>query len=236
MSEESNQILFGKGYVLVPNLLCNEKIILCNEIIKNLLKSESADISPEKSHRRRRIFNLIYEGKVFQEILMHSRILELVREVLNAEFIVSDFSAHLLAPGSSGQSVHVDYPYWMMDSPYPSHPVMSVQVIWLINDFTRFNGATRYAPGTQTLCSTPNHDQFLKIAEPIKANAGDVIVAHGLCWHDTLPNTTNMTRTALLINYTPKFVRSSIDIMRKDRYDLMLNYPVALRSLTGLDS
>jgi ectoine hydroxylase-related dioxygenase (phytanoyl-CoA dioxygenase family) len=229
------EILFGQGYVLIPHLLNEDDVSICNKKIENLLISDSADVSPHKAHGRRRIFNLVYEGEIFEKILTHPKIFDFVRKIFSSDFIVSDFSAHLLMPGSSGQTVHVDYPYWMMNSPYPSFPVMSVQVVWLMSNFTLSNGATRYAPGTQKLCKEPDKNYFLETAEPIIGNAGDVIIAHGLCWHDTLPNQTDRTRTALLVNYTPKFIRSSIDIVSKKKSNLLEYASSDLLSLLGID-
>ena len=35
---------------------------------------------------------------------------------------------------------HVDWPYWGMRPPFPATPVLTLQVIWMLEDFTLENG------------------------------------------------------------------------------------------------
>jgi ectoine hydroxylase-related dioxygenase (phytanoyl-CoA dioxygenase family) len=102
--------------------------------------------------------------------------------------------------------VHVDYPYWAMSPPYPQFPVLEVQVIWLVEDFTEDNGAPLFVPGSQKLAAKPDLDKFAQKAQKITAKAGTAIISHGLCWHDTSVNSTDKPRVSILGNYTPQYI------------------------------
>ncbi|MEH2292243.1 phytanoyl-CoA dioxygenase family protein [Nostoc sp.] len=132
------------------------------------------------------------------------------------------FSAHILNAGATNMGVHVDYPYWTMKPPFPAYPVMEIQVIWMVEDFTQENGAPVFAPGSQKLCSLPDLAHFSKIAEKVTGKAGSVVISHGLCWHDTSVNYSQKPRVSILGNYAPKFVRpfkNPLDDMQQEVID-----------------
>ena len=102
--------------------------------------------------------------------------------------------------------VHVDYPYWAIPSPFPQYPILEIQVIWMIDDFTVDNGAPLFAASTQKLAIKPDFEKFERTAQKITGRAGTAIISHGLCWHDTSENRSDRPRISLLGNYTPQYI------------------------------
>ncbi|NJR74373.1 MAG: hypothetical protein HC773_13405, partial [Scytonema sp. CRU_2_7] len=129
--------------------------------------------------------------------------------------------------------VHVDYPYWTMKPPFPTYPIMEVQVIWMVEDFTEENGAPLFTPGSQKLCSPPDLVHFSKTAEKVTGKAGSVVVSHGLCWHDTSVNATEKPRVSILGNYGPKFVRPLEDPLHDVRQEVLERATPKLKQLLG---
>ncbi|NJO20859.1 MAG: phytanoyl-CoA dioxygenase, partial [Spirulinaceae cyanobacterium RM2_2_10] len=117
------------------------------------------------------------------------------------------FSAHVLHPGAGRMGIHVDYPYWAMPAPFPAQPILEIQAIWLLEDFTPDNGAPYFVPESQKWCCPPEPEKFAAHAEQITGPAGSVLLSHGLAWHDTSENRSRQPRVSLLGNYTPKFVQ-----------------------------
>ena len=155
---------------------------------------------------KERLYGLIYKGKIFRKLAQHLTVLSLIKAILGEDIILGGFSAHILHPQAERMGVHVDYPYWAMTSPYPLYPILEIQVIWLVEDFTEENGAPLFAPSSQKLASKPDLQQFEQTSQKITGKAGSAIISHGLCWHDTSVNSTDTPRVSILGNYTPQYI------------------------------
>lgn len=131
--------------------------------------------------------------------------------------------------------VHVDYPYWAMEPPYPQHPVMEVQAIWMVEDFTEANGAPLFAPDSQKLRRSPDLQQFDQTAQKITGKAGSLVLSHGLTWHSTSPNASQEPRVSVLGNYALKIVRPLEDPMQGMRQEVIDRASPKLKKLLGYD-
>ena len=200
------EIIHGKGYVMVPDLLSVKETTAARNLILQLAEQEKQQNKLIVEGRKERLYGLIYKGDVFTNLVQDPLILSVVEAIIGEDAILGGFSAHILHPGAKRMGIHVDYPYWAMSSPFPKYPILELQVIWLMEDFTANNGAPLFAAGTQNLATQPDKRQFKKIAEKITGKAGTAIISHGLCWHDTSENKSDRPRVSLLGNYTPQYV------------------------------
>ena len=78
--------------------------------------------------------------------------------------------------------------------------------IWMIDEFTRANGGTRFVPGSHRSGKVPKEvmsDPFAVHPEEIvvEGQAGDVFLFNGHGWHAGRENATNQRRRAILIHY-----------------------------------
>ena len=78
--------------------------------------------------------------------------------------------------------------------------------VWMLDDFTRQNGATRLVPGSHLSWLLPKesvHDVYAPHPEEIviEGKAGDVLVFNGHCWHTGGVNCTDRPRRAILAHY-----------------------------------
>lgn len=197
----TQEILSGAGYVVVPDVLTPE---MAQEMRSQVL--ELARHCPQEE-KRQRVYGLIYQDPQFAALVEHPQVFSLAREILGDSLRLGGFSAHVLHAGASAMGIHVDYPYWAMEPPFPDRPVLEVQAIWMLEDFDEANGAPIFAPGSQTLCDTPDVQRFDRTARSVSGQAGSVVISHGLCWHDTGKNYTTKPRVSLLANYTTKFIQ-----------------------------
>lgn len=92
---------------------------------------------------------MLWEGTIFEQMVQHPRVIEIVEAVLGSDMTLGGFSVHILHPGAGNMGAHVDYPYFSMKPPYPAAPVMEIQAIWMMEDFTASNGAPLFAAGSQ---------------------------------------------------------------------------------------
>jgi ectoine hydroxylase-related dioxygenase (phytanoyl-CoA dioxygenase family) len=200
------EIVRGKGYVLLPGLFMPEEVSEArSQILK--LASEQPVGRFLKSGERSRLYGLLEESEIFEQMVQHPQVIEIVEAILGSDMTLGGVSAHVLYPGASSMGAHVDYPYFTMTPPYPATPVMEVQAIWMMEDFTETNGAPLFAANTQKLCQFPNPEEFAKLAHKVTGAAGSVVLSHGLCWHDTSINHSDQPRVSVLGNYNPKFIR-----------------------------
>ncbi|NJK60775.1 MAG: phytanoyl-CoA dioxygenase family protein [Oscillatoriales cyanobacterium SM2_1_8] len=202
----AQEIVQGKGYILLPALFTLEEVSEARLHILKLAQEEPAG-RLLKVGERSRLYRLLEEAAIFERMVQHPQVMEVVEAVLGSDMTLGGFSAHILYPGASRMGAHVDYPYFTMTPPYPATPVMAVQAIWMMEDFTETNGAPLFAANTQKLHQFPDAAKFSEIAEKVTGTAGSVVLSHGLCWHDTSSNHAEQPRVSVLGNYNPKFVR-----------------------------
>lgn len=150
-----------------------------------------------------RVFDLIGKNPVFVELVEHPLALELVRHVVGAPFLLSNFSANVTAPGSGAMGMHADQGY--VPAPWPPYP-MAINVAWTLDDFTEANGATRFVPLSHKKDHGPDASAGDSI--PIECPAGSIFVMDARVWHQTGPNrTADQTRAGLFAYYIRPFLR-----------------------------
>jgi ectoine hydroxylase-related dioxygenase (phytanoyl-CoA dioxygenase family) len=202
----ANEILHGKGYVIIPDLLNKEEAAATRSLIFNLAEHERQQNKLISQGHKERVYGLIYKGKIFESLVQNPTLLSVVESILGEDIILGGFSAHILHPGARRMGIHVDYPYWAMSPPFPTSPVLEIQVIWLMEDFTANNGAPLFVADSQKLADKPNSSKFEELSQKITGPAGAAIISHGLCWHDTSVNNSDRPRISLLGNYTPQYI------------------------------
>ncbi len=146
----------------------------------------------------RRLANLVDKGDLFREIVVMPRILEQIEAMIGPNFKLSSLNARSANPHSeSDQPLHADtggipdeQGYWVCNT------------IWMLDDFTPDNGATRVVPGTQLLKKLPQ-DVLPDIFAPhpdqqlVLGKAGTVVVMNAHAWHGGTANRTAAPRRAL---------------------------------------
>ncbi|BAU63861.1 hypothetical protein STA3757_12300 [Stanieria sp. NIES-3757] len=202
----AKEIVVGKGYILLPDLLTQTESQTARNRVLELAEQEKKAGKVIIQGVKERLYGLIYQGEIFEKMVQHPTVLSIVETLLGQDLILGGFSAHILHSGAKRMGVHVDYPYWAMSSPFPKFPILEIQVIWMIEDFTEDNGAPLFAPYSQKLAIKPDLEEFEKTAIKITGTAGTAIISHGLCWHDTSVNNTQKLRVSILGNYTPQFI------------------------------
>jgi ectoine hydroxylase-related dioxygenase (phytanoyl-CoA dioxygenase family) len=206
ITELTREIVQGQGYVLLPDLLSRQEATEARNLILELAQQERQAGKLVVQGVKERLYGLIYKSDILAKLAQDKLILAVIEAILGEDIILGGFSAHILHPGATRMGVHVDYPYWAMSSPFPKEPILEIQVIWMMEDFTADNGAPLFAPNTQNFATKPDFDQFEQTAQKITGTAGTAIISHGLCWHDTSTNSSDRPRVSLLGNYTPQYI------------------------------
>jgi hypothetical protein len=92
-----------------------------------------------------RLADLVNKDPVFEICFTQPAVLAAVAHVLG-EFRLSSLNSRAVRPGQGHQPLHAD---WGGPVPPPGYQVCNS--IWLLDDFTSVNGATRVVPGSHRL-------------------------------------------------------------------------------------
>ena len=149
-------------------------------------------------------------------IFMHPRLLAAVRHVLGVHLKYIGSNYHCAMPGYGHQDIHADFMWGVRGEP------QVVNAVWLIDEFTEDNGATRIVPGTHLSGIHPAGD--LVDGEPrdldapvdgevkVTGSAGSCFVYNAHLWHGGTQNCTAKLRRAQHAFFGRSTIPSSTDV------------------------
>ncbi|MEP5728788.1 MAG: phytanoyl-CoA dioxygenase family protein [Sulfitobacter sp.] len=244
------ELLHGGGAVKITGLFSDEQIAQARAIVMAHSEQDAGKATHFQGAAeaagtlslQRRVWNLLAKGDVFCEMAAHPVLMSILRKFLGTEFIMGSIAANRILPGGPGQEPHVDYPYWDFHKP-DTHPVgfngsfpMNAQVSVILDPFTAESGATGYVPGSQKELRYPTaQDNFFDRCEQMTGNPGDVVLFYGVTWHCAMPNNADHDRSAILIQYLPKWVKPMEDMPAALSDDFIAGLSPDLRQLIGLN-
>lgn len=167
----------------------------------------------------RHISDLVNGDPVFAGVYTHPKILAAVYHVLRCSFRLGQINGRDPLPGYGQQGLHAD---WVARA--KGEPFRIVTTIWLLDDFTAENGATRLVPGTHQLLTPPPKSLAAPASRHpdqrvIVAKAGSVLVFNGHLWHSGTSNKSDQPRRVLQCSYVGKneFRFSRINVEHPER-------------------
>jgi ectoine hydroxylase-related dioxygenase (phytanoyl-CoA dioxygenase family) len=202
LSDWEKQQLDECGYLVLPNLMGPDLLAELRARVDELFASEGAAAGSEfkQEPHARRLANLMDKGEVFERVILTPRVLECMEMVLGPEFKLSSLNVRSADPhGDCAQPWHADSGaiadergYWVCNS------------VWLLDDFTPDNGATRMLPGSHRWrrLPPPDNNESLAGEQLVLGQAGTVVVMNAHIWHGATANRTDFPRRAMHVYYT----------------------------------
>ena len=148
------------------------------------IEGENAGSEFRKEPGARRLANLVDKGEVFERVVCNATVLEAIRHVIGEDWKLSSLNARSTDPWWPGcQPLHCDLGALPDDRGF-----WICNTLWLLDDFTAENGATRIVPGTQRSGRIPQKE----LVDPkgphpevilVLGKAGDVVVMNTHAWH-----------------------------------------------------
>lgn len=200
MMDEHRRQLDVDGYTVLPQLVDAAWLQELRARVEALFEEEGENAGHEfkQEPHARRLANLVDKGEVFERVISHPVLLELVEHVLGPDYKLSSLNARSTNPfAPEPQPLHVDMGL------LPDERGNTVcNSVWMLDDFTPDNGPTRVVPGSHLWRRLPKDEMTdLLATHPnevlITAPAGSVAVYNAHLWHGGTANRTNRHRRAL---------------------------------------
>nr|MBT6354601.1 phytanoyl-CoA dioxygenase [Pelagibacteraceae bacterium] len=244
-----DELMQGSGVVVIENVYSLDKINEARLIVNHFAdtqKQKESHFNAEaeatgKIKLQQRVWNLFGKGEIFSYLITEDIIFTLMSKLLGTEFFCGSYCASRLLPGSLGQELHIDYPYWDFYNAetFPmglnSSFAQNCQVTIPLDVCSVESGATAYIPGSQKKLHYPNQKNDFSNKQQMIANPGDLVFFNGNCWHGASPNQSDNQRAALLIEFLPKYIKPVEDLITYLDEDFKKNSDDKVRQLLGLN-
>ncbi len=194
----ASEALDRDGYAVLPGVLSGEQLDAIRTRLAELLVAEGdqAGLEVHQEAGTNRLADLVNKGPMFRPCFTDPRVMACIFHVLG-DFKLSSLNFREALPGQGLQALHADY-----GGPAPASGFQVCNSIWLLDDFTADNGATRVVPGSHRADTVPR----LAMPDPTAAHpdevlliapAGTVVVFNSHTWHGGTVNRTARPRRAL---------------------------------------
>jgi len=202
LTDADRRKLDEEGYLVLPGLMTPELLGALRLRIEELFAEEGTGAGGEfkQEPEARRLANLVNKGEIFEDVILTPRVLECMAHVLGPRFKLSSLNARSTDPHTaSGQPLHADSGAIADDAGY-----FVANSVWLLDDFTRENGATRFVAGSHRWRRLPEPDYYAPHPDEqlVLGKAGDVVVMNAHMWHGGTANRTAAPRRAMHVYYT----------------------------------
>jgi ectoine hydroxylase-related dioxygenase (phytanoyl-CoA dioxygenase family) len=190
------------GYAPLPGVLTAGQVRRMQARLAELMAAEGdrAGLEVHQEAGTGRLADLVNKDPVFEVCFTHPAVLACVAHVLG-DFALSSLNSRAALPGQGHQALHAE------GAPVGPGPYQVCNSIWLLDDFTEDNGATRVVLGSHRRTvsvrdTMPDpaaaHPGEVKLTAP----AGTVVVFNSHLWHGGTLNRTGSQRRALHSYFT----------------------------------
>jgi ectoine hydroxylase-related dioxygenase (phytanoyl-CoA dioxygenase family) len=188
------QELDDAGFVVLPGPVAPSRLAqLAVAYDAAVSAADPADIGGGRTTTR--VWDFVNRAPDFDGLYVYQPILEACCRVIGAPFHLSTMHARAVNPGVPAQNLHADYRRTTDGWPM-------VGFIFMVDEFRRDNGATRFVPGSHRWPHAPGDvmpDATADYEGQISAcgPAGSVVIYNGSVWHGHGVNHTEQPRRSI---------------------------------------
>ncbi len=199
LSTVEKAFLDENGYLPLPGILSEEVRAALVRRVDELaaIEGDKAGSEVHQEAGTTRLSDLVNKDPIFEVCFTHPKVLAAISHVLGGDLKLSSLNFRAALPGHGLQALHCDWGSAVEPGDY-----YVCNSIWLLDEFTAENGATRVVPGSNRSGkrpqdvladpSAPHPDQVL-----LTAPAGTVVIFNSHTWHGGTLNRTDQPRRAL---------------------------------------
>jgi ectoine hydroxylase-related dioxygenase (phytanoyl-CoA dioxygenase family) len=205
------------GLIKIEKLLTQKKAERLKKILTDIFyntKKNNLDNKAIKqvdiNNEAQAIHNLHNKNIEFVKLMSNQKVLKIVERLLKEstykqleDVICQKSFARNPSFGKKKQLLHTDSRFISSIKP------LTINVFWLLDDFTEYNGSLRFIPGSHKYCKFPKNNMKYDNEKICKGKKGDVLIFDGNVWHGNSAKTKNQDRWVIVFRYTPWFYRPS---------------------------
>lgn len=235
-NEELFEHLDEHGYVVLEGAMTEAEANELRERSVELVFNEREDGSElYLDDKSQRVWNIVNKGRIFEEMIQHPQVLAFQEYLLGTDCTLSSFTVNFIGAGSPASGLHIDYPLGNLPPPLPTF-ALCANTVYLLDDFTEENGATRVVPGSHKRGYGPKSGEEYTDVIQITGKKGDIIIVHGHIWHSSGENRTDQPRVGLLGFFCRSFMKPQQDHLKIISQEIIDRASPNLQRLLGLNS
>lgn len=202
------------GFVVIPGPVAPDRMAR----LAAAYDSAMASASPEDvriGSTTNRVHDFVNRGAEFDDLYVYQPVLEACCRIIEQPFRLSAMLGRTVRPESPAQALHVDF-----ERDTDGWPM--VGFIFMVDEFRRDNGATRFVRGSHGWSAVPNDPAGNPAADyegQILAcgPAGSVIIYNDSIWHGHSANASDEPRRSIQGAYIRRAARSGADLSARMR-------------------
>jgi ectoine hydroxylase-related dioxygenase (phytanoyl-CoA dioxygenase family) len=213
LSQTEKDQLDRDGFLPLANILSPQQIPQITQRTDELIAEEGQDAGKEVHQEAgtTRLSDLVNKDPIFEICFTHPRVLAAISHVLGGNLKLSSLNYRAALPGFGLQGLHADWGGAVAPGDY-----YVCNSIWLLDDFTASNGATRIVPGSQRSGKAPrdvmsdptqSHPDEILLTAP----SGTVVIFNSHTWHGGTLNSTDRPRRAMHSYFTRRDQTQQLD-------------------------
>lgn len=232
LTEDEKTFLDEQGYVSLGRILSDSQLDAIRNRLQSLLQEEgdragselldSPYIRHPKEEGADRLADLVNKDPLFDLFYTHPRVLAGVAQVIGPNIKLSSLNYRAALPGKGRQKLHADWHETVEPGDYKV-----CNTIWLLDDFSAANGATRLVPATHRSGILPQEE----LDDPwathpdemiLEAPAGTVVIFNSHTWHGGTDNRSSTPRRAVHSYFCRRDQPQQVDqqrYIRPETYD-----------------
>jgi len=188
------------GFTILKNVIDPVWLDRLRQVFEELVEQEGEEAGVEAGQMKgvRRLADLVNKGEVFDAVYLQPALLTAALHIFQRPFKLHSLNGHDPLTNDGLQALHADGG----QPKTPEGPFRVVNSMWMLDDFTMENGATRVIPGSHRKPGKIDdyiEDRMVDHPEQIhlQASAGSVAVFNGSIWHGSYINRSDRLRRTL---------------------------------------
>lgn len=186
--------------------------------------------------RSQRIFNLINKDAAFAPLLEHPLALGIIEAELGRDCVLLDVSVNNVGPHTDSGGWHIDSPITQVPEPLPEF-TLSIQTVWMLDDFSAANGATHVVRGSHLTRAKPPKGKAAQDGEVVlEGPAGSLAIWLSQTWHRHGANGTDAARNGVIAQYGRAWIKPFVDLATPLTAETAAQFSPRLRYMMGCNA
>ncbi|QUC64456.1 phytanoyl-CoA dioxygenase family protein [Nitrosopumilus sp. K4] len=211
-----------EGFTVIENVLSQEECKKISDRLDVINAEEQEEFGKERLEKVNEIGilrSLLLKDKIFSELIIHPKVYPIICATVGETAILHLQNAIIVFPDKKhGQShFHRDFA-----KDFVSSKPLSINALWMIDEFNAETGATWVVPGTHKMENWPSNEFLEQNAIQASGSKGSVLVFDSMLIHRGGSNSSSGIRRAINHQYTKPFIKQQLDFPKYlgKKYDI----------------